>query len=199
MAPATRSARRRTPTGRSASCCGSTPDKPGDYELAAIGLRNPWRYSFDPRTNELWIGDVGQDTFEEIDAAPLDDLGPDLNFGWSAFEGTDRFNDDQQAPNARPPVLEYGRDGGCSVTGGYVVRDPQLESLLGRYLYGDFCEGELRSFPADPAKHGGRRPAARPAGVAAELVRHRRRRAHLRDLPRRARLPPGAGLGLSGE
>ena len=130
------------------------PDNPGDYELAAIGLRNPWRYSFDPRTNELWIGDVGQDTFEEIDAASLDDLGPDLNFGWSAFEGTDRFNDDQQAPNARPPVLEYGRDRGCSVTGGYVVRDPQLESLLGRYLYGDFCEGQLRSFTADPAKHG---------------------------------------------
>ena len=55
-------------------------------------------------------------------------------------------------------MLEYGRDRGCSVTGGYVVRDPQLESLLGRYLYGDYCEGELRSFTADPARHGGRRP-----------------------------------------
>jgi glucose/arabinose dehydrogenase len=131
------------------------PDRPGDYQLAAIGLRNPWRYSFDPRTNDIWIGDVGQDTFEEIDEAALDDLGPDLNFGWSAFEGTERFNDDQEAPNARPPVLEYGRDRGCSVTGGYVVRDPQLETLLGRYLYADFCEGQLRSFTADPAKRGG--------------------------------------------
>jgi len=130
------------------------PDSPGDFELAAIGLRNPWRYSFDPRTNKIWIGDVGQDTFEEIDAAALDELGPDLNFGWSAFEGTNRFNADQEAPNARPPVLEYGRDGGCSVTGGYVVRDPELETLLGRYLYADFCEGELRSFTADPAKGG---------------------------------------------
>jgi glucose/arabinose dehydrogenase len=129
-------------------------DRPGDYELAAIGLRNPWRYSFDRRTDELWIGDVGQSTFEEIDAAPLDDLGPDLNFGWSAFEGTNRFNEDQEAPNARPPVFEYGREGGCSVTGGYVVRDPQLETLIGRYLYGDFCEGELRSFTAEPAARG---------------------------------------------
>ena len=128
--------------------------KRGGYDLAAIGLRNPWRYSFDSRTNELWIGDVGQDTFEEIDEAALDDLGPNLNFGWSAFEGTNRFNDDQEAPNARPPVLEYGRERGCSVTGGYVVRDPQLQTLLGRYLYADFCEGQLRSFTADPAKHG---------------------------------------------
>ena len=134
-------------------------DDPGDYELAAIGLRNPWRYSFDRRTDELWIGDVGQDTFEEIDAARVSDLGPDLNFGWSAFEGTQRYNDDQQAPGARPPVLEYGRDRGCSVTGGYVVRDAALTSLVGRYLYADFCEGELRSFPADPAGHGaGDRP-----------------------------------------
>ncbi len=128
-------------------------DQPGRYEVAALGLRNPWRYSFDRRTGDLWIGDVGQDTLEEIDSAErveLHGLDSTMNFGWSAFEGTDRFNDDQQAPAARPPVYEYGRDRGCSVTGGYVVRDPELESLYGRYLYGDFCAGELHSFTAVP-------------------------------------------------
>ncbi len=126
----------------------------GGYDLAAIGLRNPWRYSFDPRTKELWIGDVGQGTFEEIDAAPMSELGPDLNFGWSAFEATQRFNSDQTAPGARPPVLFYSHDDGCSVTGGYVVRDPRLSTLVGRYLYGDYCAGKLRSFPADPSGGG---------------------------------------------
>ena len=126
----------------------------GGFDLAAIGLRNPWRYSFDPPTDEIWIGDVGQGSFEEIDAAPLRDLGPDLNFGWSAFEANQRFNSDQTAPNARSPVLFYSHDEGCSVTGGYVVRDPRLVTLVGRYLYGDYCQGVLRSFPADPGGGG---------------------------------------------
>jgi glucose/arabinose dehydrogenase len=132
------------------------PDK--GYEVAALGLRNPWRFSFDRANGDLWIGDVGQDTLEEIDAVSAKQLkepAEDLNFGWSAFEGTDRFNADQQAPGAIPPVYEYGRDRGCSVTGGYVVRDPELHSLYGRYLYGDFCEGELHSFigkPGQPAR-----------------------------------------------
>jgi glucose/arabinose dehydrogenase len=124
-----------------------------DSQVAAYGLRNPWRFSFDRKTRDLWIGDVGQNALEEIDGVTFKDFtGPDapLNFGWSAFEGTQPFNPDQEAPNAIPPVLEYGRDGGCSVTGGYVVRDPQLRSLYGRYLYGDFCEGELLSFTAKP-------------------------------------------------
>jgi glucose/arabinose dehydrogenase len=129
-------------------------DHPGaSPEVAALGLRNPWRFSFDRSTDALWIGDVGQDTFEEIDALPpgeIDSAGTPPNFGWSAFEGTNRFNSDQQAPDAIRPVLEYGRDRGCSVTGGYVVRDRELTSLYGRYLYGDFCQGELRSFTADP-------------------------------------------------
>jgi glucose/arabinose dehydrogenase len=125
----------------------------GEPQVAAYGLRNPWRFSFDRKTRELWIGDVGQDALEEIDGVTFDRFtGPDapLNFGWSAFEGTERFNDDQEAPGAIPPVLVYGREGGCSVTGGYVVRDPELRSLYGRYVYGDFCEGELRSFTPKP-------------------------------------------------
>ena len=126
----------------------------GGYEVAAFGLRNPWRYSFDRATDDLWIGDVGQDSLEEIDAVTADQFasGNDLNFGWSAFEGTQRFNSDQEAPGAIPPVFEYPHDGSsCSVTGGYVVRDDSLRSLRGRYLYGDYCAGQLRSFTADPA------------------------------------------------
>ncbi len=128
-----------------------TGPNPGDPEVAAYGLRNPWRYSFDRDNSSLWIGDVGQDSLEEIDGTPAGEFeGGQLNFGWSAFEGTERFNSDQQAPGAIGPVFVYGRDEGCSVTGGYVVRDPQLTTLYGRYLYGDFCEGQLRSFTADP-------------------------------------------------
>jgi glucose/arabinose dehydrogenase len=129
------------------------PGRPGEYEVAALGLRNPWRYSFDSLTGDLWIGDVGQSALEEIDAVTQDELrgGGPPNFGWSAFEGSAPYNSDQEAPGAIEPVLEYGRDGGCSVTGGYVVRDPELRSLQGRYLYGDYCAGELRSFTADPS------------------------------------------------
>ena len=147
------------------------PDAPGTFEVAALGLRNPWRYSFDRSSGALWIGDVGQDALEEIDAATgrqLRRLDGSLNFGWSAFEGTQRFNSDQEAPDAIPPVLEYPRDNGaCSVTGGYVVRDPELQSLYGRYLYGDYCVGELRSFTADPSGDGG---DDRPLGLAVEAL-----------------------------
>jgi glucose/arabinose dehydrogenase len=123
----------------------------GDTELAALGLRNPWRYSFDRESGDLWIGDVGQSELEEIDSAPAGELegSEPLNFGWSAFEGSEPFNSDQQAPGAIEPSFEYGRDEGCSVTGGYVVRDRQLRSLYGRYLFGDYCEGRLRSFTAE--------------------------------------------------
>ncbi len=127
----------------------------GGYEVAALGLRNPWRFTFDRANGNLWIGDVGQDALEEIDAVTAKQFrapASDLNFGWSRFEGTGLFNADQRAPGAIPPVYEYGRDRGCSVTGGYVVRDPKLASLYGRYLYGDFCEGDLHSFTAEPGR-----------------------------------------------
>jgi glucose/arabinose dehydrogenase len=114
-------------------------------EICDYGLRNPWRFSFDRETRAFSIGDVGQSSQEEIDYVPAGQTCGN-NFGWSAFEGTERFNEDQSAPDAVSPILTYGRDRGCSVTGGYVVRDPRLPSLAGRYLYGDYCEGELRSF-----------------------------------------------------
>ena len=126
-------------------------------EIVASGLRNPWRFSFDRRTADLWIGDVGQSSLEEIDAAPASAVAAgELNFGWSAFEGGERFNTDQEAPGAIAPVLEYPLvEGNCAVTGGYVVRDRSLGPLAGRYLYGDYCAGELRSFTARSALRSG--------------------------------------------
>ncbi len=130
-------------------------------EIYAYGLRNPWRFSFDRQTSSLWIGDVGQNEFEEVDSIGIAD-GAGANFGWSAYEGDARFNRDQRAPGAVPPVLTYSHDHGCSITGGYVVRDPALPALAGRYVYGDFCAGQLRSFTARVG-----RPAAddRPLGL----------------------------------
>jgi glucose/arabinose dehydrogenase len=120
-------------------------------EIYSYGLRNPWRFSFDRKTEALSIGDVGQDSLEEIDLVGRGQ-GRGANFGWSAYEGTDRFNSDQEAKDHVPPVLTYPLDGACAVTGGYVVRDTRLTTLYGRYLYGDLCEGELRSFPARPGR-----------------------------------------------
>ena len=126
-------------------------------EVYSYGLRNPWRFSFDRENRALSIGDVGQSTLEEVDYTPAGEARG-ANFGWSAFEGTERFNQDQQAPGAVSPIFTYGRDEGCSITGGYVVRDPTLPSLTGRYIYGDYCAGELRSFVPSVAGARGDRP-----------------------------------------
>jgi len=127
-------------------------DDPGARgEIYSYGLRNPWRFSFDRLDRALSIGDVGQDSLEEIDLVGRGQ-GRGANFGWSAFEGNERFNPDQEAEGAIPPVLTYPLTEACAVTGGYVVRDESLRSLYGRYLYGDFCVGELRSFTARPGR-----------------------------------------------
>jgi glucose/arabinose dehydrogenase len=112
-------------------------------EIYSYGLRNPWRFSFDRSTGDLAIGDVGQDAIEEIDFARTGEARG-ANYGWRPLEGR-RRNFDEPAPRAVPPVLEFRHPANCSVTGGYVVRDPALPSLDGRYVYGDFCKGELRS------------------------------------------------------
>jgi glucose/arabinose dehydrogenase len=134
-------------------------------EVCDYGLRNPWRFSFDRQTGALTIADVGQSSQEEIDYRTAGEICGN-NFGWSAFEGTERFNPDQSAPDAVPPILAYGRDRGCSVTGGYVVRDPSLPQLEGRYIYGDYCESELRSFV--PALSAARND--RPLGLRVESL-----------------------------
>jgi glucose/sorbosone dehydrogenase len=119
-------------------------------EVVARGLRNPWRFSFDRATGQLVIGDVGQDAFEEID------VGLAENYGWPCFEGTTRRTSTPASCDSATaaPVLTkaHAGDGFCSITGGYVVRDPGLPTLLGRYVYGDFCASGLRSVDlANPA------------------------------------------------
>jgi glucose/arabinose dehydrogenase len=123
-------------------------------EIWAIGMRNPWRYSFDRANGDLWIADVGQNAFEEIDRVPGGSPGG-LNFGWPIMEGLHCFPAGAQC-DQRPyeqPVAEYGRGGGCSVTGGYVYRGSDYPSLQGLYFFGDFCTGRIWSL--DP-QDGGR-------------------------------------------
>lgn len=122
------------------------PDNPfvGDAqargEIWAYGFRNPWRFSFDRATGDLWTSDVGQNKFEEVDI-----VRPGLNYGWNIMEGNHCFepsrNCNQQGLEL--PLAEYGRDDGCSVSGGYVYRGPRLPSLTGAYVYGDFCSGRI--------------------------------------------------------
>src|SRR5919106_243170 len=117
-------------------------------EIWIYGLRNPWRFSFDRLTDDLWIGDVGQGAIEEIDWLPFDQAGG-TNLGWRVFEGTRRYAEGT-AENAVPPVYEYPHDGGrCSVTGGYVYRGAQIDGLDGAYLYSDFCDGVIRAIVLD--------------------------------------------------
>lgn len=114
-------------------------------EIWSYGLRNPWRFSFDAASGDLWIGDVGQGDWEEVDVVrAADGAGRGTNFGWSAFEGTHRFNDDQSADGVTMPVYEYAHDtGGCAVTGGVVYRGSAIPSLSGWYLFSDFCSGKV--------------------------------------------------------
>ena len=118
-------------------------------EIWSVGLRNPWRFSFDRATNDLWIADVGQDAWEEIDVAWADQgAGRGANFGWSAFEGTHRYNNDQSAEGVVSPIHEYAHGpAGCSVSGGVRYRGTAIPSLSGWYVYGDYCSGQVRAFP----------------------------------------------------
>jgi glucose/arabinose dehydrogenase len=115
-------------------------------EIWAIGLRNPWRYAFDRANGDLWIADVGQNAFEEIDHVPSSAAGG-LNFGWPLMEGQHCFPESARCDPApyMLPVAEYGRGGGCSVTGGYVYRGPAYPTLHGLYFFGDFCTGKVWS------------------------------------------------------
>lgn len=126
-------------------------------ETWVYGLRNPWRFSFDYEGAKLWIGDVGQNTWEEID---IGERGK--NYGWSATEGFHCYKPsngcDQQG--LQSPVVEYSHDhGNCSVTGGYVYRGNAVPSLRGWYVYGDYCTGAIWAIPADSA------PGSRPTPV----------------------------------
>jgi glucose/arabinose dehydrogenase len=116
-------------------------DNPFGTEVWAYGLRNPWRISFDQSTGDLWIGDVGQSAWEEIDYLPAGSQGG-ANFGWSIMEGNHGYDGDAQ-PGLLLPLAEYSHSsGGCSVTGGYVYRGAMPE-WNGIYLYGDYCFGKI--------------------------------------------------------
>ncbi|GHB75483.1 hypothetical protein GCM10010306_081880 [Streptomyces umbrinus] len=114
-------------------------------EIWAYGLRNPWRFSFDARTGDLLIADVGQNDWEEIDWAPAKSRGGE-NYGWSQMEGTHPFRGGTEPANHVPPVHEYDRTGlGCAVTGGYVYRGRAIPDLKGQYVFSDYCDDTLRT------------------------------------------------------
>jgi glucose/arabinose dehydrogenase len=117
----------------------------GRDEVYARGLRNPWRFTFDRK--RIAIGDVGQDAIEEVDFETKRKVRG-ANFGWDIFEGNAMRHGPAPARHARP-IHTYSHAGGnCSITGGYIVRDPNLPALEGRYVYGDFCGGQIRSLVA---------------------------------------------------
>jgi glucose/arabinose dehydrogenase len=115
-------------------------------EIWALGLRNPWRFSFDRVTGDLWIGDVGQGAWEEVDRArAADGGGRGANFGWNRMEGSHCYPSGKTCalPGLALPIAEYGHDQGCAVTGGYVYRGTAQPALVGVYVYGDYCSGRL--------------------------------------------------------
>ena len=115
-------------------------------QIAAYGLRNPWRFSFDRSTGDLYIGDVGQGEWEEIDFTPRSTAGVE-NYGWDVYEGNARYED--KSPNGAGhlvfPVHVYSHEQGCSVTGGFVYRGAAVPSARGRYFFGDYCTGRMWS------------------------------------------------------
>jgi glucose/arabinose dehydrogenase len=117
------------------------------WQTVGYGLRNPWRFSFDRATGDLYVADVGQSAWEEIDFRPRAQIGALANYGWRVYEGRARFT--RGTPTARGqlvfPVAAYSHDEGCSVTGGYVYRGRAVPAAVGRYFYGDWCSGTIWS------------------------------------------------------
>jgi len=153
--------------------------KPGRDEIWAYGLRNPWRFSFDRTSGGMVIGDVGQDNREEVDYAPSPGegvvAGGGANYGWNCREGFIAYPAPAPACGSAAgftdPVFDYEHDDpedgstfGCSIIGGYVVRDPSLGDLYGRYVYSDFCSEEIRSLVL-PSAAGGRASDDRSEGL----------------------------------
>lgn len=140
------------PTAQGGDPYGVPGDNPfagggGRSEIAVLGLRNPWRFSFDRATGALWIGDVGQNEVEEVTALPAGGiLG--ANLGWNRLEGTQPFEGDAPA-GAVAPVYEYRHDEGSSITGGVVYRGEAIPDLQGAYLFGDLAAAEIWALPTD--------------------------------------------------
>ncbi len=125
-------------------------------EIWAWGLRNPWRFSFDEEAGLLYIADVGQNAWEEIDVADSRTAG--LNYGWNIMEGSHSYSSPPGTfTGLTLPVLEYSHAEGCSVTGGYVYRGNKVPALTGMYLYADYCKGWIQSFEYERGKAVSRR------------------------------------------
>ena len=153
-------------------------------EIWLTGLRNPWRMRFDPATGDLWIGDVGQGAWEEVDVARAGAGG--LNFGWNRMEGFHCYEPSEGCDQTglTLPVAEYGHDLGCAVIGGVVVRDPGQPALDGRYVFSDSCSGNL--WLLDPAGAGRREPVLAGQAAGLDQLDHRRPRTG-RSSPRTSR------------
>jgi glucose/arabinose dehydrogenase len=126
---------------------GVPSDNPFGDEIWALGLRNPWRWSFDRSTADLWIADVGQQNWEEINFQPASSAGGE-NYGWRCREGMHDYNfsGDCALKTFTDPFTEYGHTNGrCSITGGFVYRGDAIPSFDGKYFYGDYCTGEIWS------------------------------------------------------
>lgn len=147
--PSDRSQDPKQPFGKILSADLTRGGKP-TWVNVATGLRNPWRFWFDPALGEMWIGDVGQDLVEEIDRIRLDLSTPRPNLGWSLYEGTHRIDGgDREIRGTQElswPVASYDHEAGrCSVTGGVIYRGAKVPALRGRYVFADFCTGEVMS------------------------------------------------------
>ena len=158
--------------------------------IVALGLRNPWRYSFDRQTGDLYIGDVGQGDVEEIDFTPKSETGL-LNYGWDVYEGSRHFEDKAPGPGKLVfPVYEYTHDnGGCTVVGGFVYRGKARPAERGRYILGDYCSGVITSLRIASGKATAVRVEPFTIHEPVVVRRGRGRRA-LRHVARRRPLSP---------
>ena len=131
----------RIPTGNIRAARGSLGAATAAPEVWAYGLRNPWRFSIDQGTT-VWIGDVGQNAWEEVDAVPIGTVG--ANLGWRLREGTHAYDGGAKPAAVVEPVFDYAHgDAGCSVTGGFVYRGTVIPSLIGTYVFADYCAGKV--------------------------------------------------------
>jgi glucose/arabinose dehydrogenase len=129
------------------------------WQTIGYGLRNPWRFSFDRATGDLYIGEVGQSNWEEVDFRPRARVDVLANYGWRVFEGRARFapGSPSAAGDLVPPISVYSHADGCSITGGYVYRGRTVPAAVGRYYFGDFCSGTVWSLLVDGGRATGLR------------------------------------------